>query len=142
MAQFGRVLDWGSRGRRFKSCHSDQQKPLRYHNLGGFILLLFICVYITCILPIVRKKIFLYFCACCILFEYCKLHFLISFYSNNRKYAVYVFLFFGFHFLTSFRCRKDGDLFPFIITTTKQKILAKFSVYSLKHFCKNTKISD
>ena len=23
VAQHGRVLDWGSRGRRFKSCHSD-----------------------------------------------------------------------------------------------------------------------
>ena len=24
MAQFGSALDWGSRGRKFKSCHSDQ----------------------------------------------------------------------------------------------------------------------
>ena len=26
VAQHGRVLDWGSRGRRFKSCHSDHIK--------------------------------------------------------------------------------------------------------------------
>ncbi len=24
VAQFGSALDWGSRGRKFKSCHSDQ----------------------------------------------------------------------------------------------------------------------
>ena len=28
VAQFGSVLEWGSRGREFKSPHSDQQKPL------------------------------------------------------------------------------------------------------------------
>ena len=28
VAQFGSVLEWGSRGRRFNSCHPDQRKPL------------------------------------------------------------------------------------------------------------------
>ena len=28
VAKFGIALDWGSRGRRFKSCHSDQLKRL------------------------------------------------------------------------------------------------------------------
>lgn len=31
----GSVLDWGSRGRRFKSCHSDQKPPKSY-GFGGF----------------------------------------------------------------------------------------------------------
>ena len=29
MAQLGSALEWGSRGRRFNSCHSDQGKSLR-----------------------------------------------------------------------------------------------------------------
>ena len=29
VAKFGIALDWGSRGRRFKSCHSDQLKELQ-----------------------------------------------------------------------------------------------------------------
>ena len=28
VAKFGIALDWGSRGRRFKSCHSDQLKEI------------------------------------------------------------------------------------------------------------------
>ena len=30
VAQFGSALDWGSRCRRFKSCHSDQCKEHKY----------------------------------------------------------------------------------------------------------------
>ena len=35
VAQFGSVLDWGSRGRRFKSFHPDQKSPVT-HVLRGF----------------------------------------------------------------------------------------------------------
>ena len=28
MAQFGSALPWGGRGRKFKSCHSDQKKQI------------------------------------------------------------------------------------------------------------------
>ena len=41
VAQFGSVLDWGSRGRRFKSFHPDQKSPVT-HVLRGFLL--FVCV--------------------------------------------------------------------------------------------------
>ena len=39
VAKFGIALDWGSRGRRFKSCHSDHRKPLKSKGFGGFSLL-------------------------------------------------------------------------------------------------------
>ena len=39
VAKFGIALDWGSRGRRFKSCHSDHRKSLKSKGFGGFSLL-------------------------------------------------------------------------------------------------------
>ena len=41
VAQLGSALDWGSRGRGFKSRHSDhiEEKPSKLKGLGGFSLL-------------------------------------------------------------------------------------------------------
>lgn len=42
IAQFGRALEWGSRGRRFNSCHSDAaEKPQMsyFRAFAGFCLL-------------------------------------------------------------------------------------------------------
>ena len=36
VAKFGIALDWGSRGRRFKSCHSDQKSS--YESTGIYFL--------------------------------------------------------------------------------------------------------
>ena len=39
VAQFGSALDWGSRGRRFKSCHSDYKNtPDTCECLGVFFI--------------------------------------------------------------------------------------------------------
>ena len=41
VAQLGSALDWGSRGRRFKSCHSDHKKASEafiYKGFGAFLL--------------------------------------------------------------------------------------------------------
>ena len=36
VAQLGSALDWGSRGRRFKSCHSDHKKASEAFIYKGF----------------------------------------------------------------------------------------------------------
>ena len=41
VAQLGSALDWGSRGRRFKSCHSDHKKASEafiYKGFGAFFI--------------------------------------------------------------------------------------------------------
>ena len=39
VAQFGSVLEWGSRGRKFESSHPDQTKSLNLYGLGIFCFL-------------------------------------------------------------------------------------------------------
>ena len=42
VAKFGIALDWGSRGRRFKSCHSDHRNPQSITIMGcGFFVYFF-----------------------------------------------------------------------------------------------------
>ena len=41
VAQFGSVLDWGSRGRGFKSRHSDQVKTLAISTIARAFIFLF-----------------------------------------------------------------------------------------------------
>ena len=45
VAQLGSALDWGSRGRRFKSCHPDAENALIGRTIGwGVLLYLVLCI--------------------------------------------------------------------------------------------------
>ena len=41
VAQFGSALEWGSRGRRFDSCHSDQKETTIFDRKLSFLFVLF-----------------------------------------------------------------------------------------------------
>ena len=61
VAQFGSVLEWGSRGRKFESSHSDQQKVLYSQWIQDFFFFRF-CVQIIdavcngCVIEIIYRK--------------------------------------------------------------------------------------
>ena len=61
VAQFGSVLEWGSRGRKFESSHSDQQKVLYSQGIQDFLFFRF-CVQIIdtvcngCVIEIIDRK--------------------------------------------------------------------------------------
>ena len=45
VAQFGSVLEWGSRGRKFESSHPDLKDPLSHLAQGVFLSVVFLLRY-------------------------------------------------------------------------------------------------